>query len=160
MSDKSIRTDARDPAETGLAAAAAAAVDEFYQLGLDRVTMAGSCGAGRFMRPRGKGGEIHFPEIGRLHFNADPSRCGAIKPATSNAPDELRGILRPAHPDIANRDAIVAAVQAPRASGLSALGDPAESGAMAGLIAMTRAIAMEYGRHGIRAIARWRLEIS
>lgn len=36
-------------------------------------------------------------------------------------------------------------------NGLSALGDPAYSAAKAGLIAMTRSIAMEYGRYGIRA---------
>ena len=36
-------------------------------------------------------------------------------------------------------------------NGLSALGDPAYSAAKAGMIAMTRSIAMEYGRYGIRA---------
>lgn len=36
-------------------------------------------------------------------------------------------------------------------NGLSSLGDPAYSAAKAGLISMTRAIAMEYGRYGIRA---------
>jgi NAD(P)-dependent dehydrogenase (short-subunit alcohol dehydrogenase family) len=36
-------------------------------------------------------------------------------------------------------------------NGLYALGDPAYSAAKAGMIAMTRALAMEYGRHGIRA---------
>ena len=36
-------------------------------------------------------------------------------------------------------------------NGLSALGDPAYSAAKAGMIAMTKAIAMEYGRYNIRA---------
>ena len=36
-------------------------------------------------------------------------------------------------------------------NGLMALGDPAYSAAKAGMIAMTRALAMEYGRYGIRA---------
>jgi len=36
-------------------------------------------------------------------------------------------------------------------NGLSAFGDPAYSAAKAGMIAMTKSIAMEYGRYGIRA---------
>jgi NAD(P)-dependent dehydrogenase (short-subunit alcohol dehydrogenase family) len=36
-------------------------------------------------------------------------------------------------------------------NGLLALGDPAYSAAKAGMIAMTRALALEYGRYGIRA---------
>lgn len=36
-------------------------------------------------------------------------------------------------------------------NGLAALGDPAHSAAKAGMISMTRSIAQEYGRYGIRA---------
>lgn len=36
-------------------------------------------------------------------------------------------------------------------NGLSALGDPAYSAAKAGMIALTRALALEYGRYGIRS---------
>lgn len=38
-------------------------------------------------------------------------------------------------------------------NGLSALGDPAYSAAKAGMISMTRSLAVEYGRYGIRANA-------
>jgi NAD(P)-dependent dehydrogenase (short-subunit alcohol dehydrogenase family) len=38
-------------------------------------------------------------------------------------------------------------------NGLTALGDPAYSAAKAGLLALTRALAVEYGRHGVRANA-------
>ena len=36
-------------------------------------------------------------------------------------------------------------------NGLAALGDPAYSAAKAGMISLTRSIALEYGRHGVRA---------
>ena len=80
MSYKAIYTYAWDLAETGVAAAA----DEFRNLGLDTVTMAGSYHAGKFMRPHGKAGKVLFPEDGTVYFNADPSRYGDIKPVANS----------------------------------------------------------------------------
>ena len=76
MSYKAIYTYAWDLAETGIKAAA----DEFRELGLDTVTVAGSYHAGKFMRPHGKTGKVFFPDDGTVYFKADPSRYGAIKP--------------------------------------------------------------------------------
>jgi hypothetical protein len=80
MSYKAIYTYAWDIAETGVTYA----LNEFRALGLDTVTIAGSYHAGKFLRPHGIGGKVYFPEDGTVYFNADPSRYGAIKPATNS----------------------------------------------------------------------------
>ena len=91
MSYKAIYTYAWDLQEAGVSAA----TDTFQQLGLDTVTMAGSYHAGKFLRPRGTGGKVYFPEDGTVYFHADPSRYGAIQPlantllAQSDPLDEL-----------------------------------------------------------------------
>ena len=53
MSYKAIYSYAWDLAETGTGAA----IDEFLELGLDTVTIAGSYHAGKFLRPHGKAGK-------------------------------------------------------------------------------------------------------
>ena len=76
MSYKAIYSYAWDLAETGTAAA----IDEFLELGLDTVTIAGSYHAGKFLRPHGKAGKVYFPEDGTAYFKTEASRYGAIKP--------------------------------------------------------------------------------
>lgn len=80
MSYKAIYTYAWDLAEAGVSAAA----DEFRDLGLDTVTMAGSYHAGKFLRPHGKRGKVYFPEDGTVYFKSDASRYGAIKPVPNS----------------------------------------------------------------------------
>src|SRR5690606_35557013 len=76
MSYKAIYSYAWDLAETGVGVA----VDEFLDLGLDTVTIAGSYHAGKFLRPHGKAGKVYFPEDGTAYFKTDASRYGAIRP--------------------------------------------------------------------------------
>ncbi len=76
MSYKAIYAYPWDVAEIGVSAA----VDRFLALGLDTVTITGSYHAGKFLRPHGKGGKVHFPEDGTIYFKPDLSRYGAIKP--------------------------------------------------------------------------------
>ena len=89
MSYRAIYTYAWDLAETGVAAAA----EEFRELGLDTITLAGSYHAGKFVRPHGKTGKVFFPDDGTVYFRADPSRYGAIKPVP-NGPLGERDVLR------------------------------------------------------------------
>ncbi len=77
---KSIYTYAWDLAERGVAEAAA----EFRDLGLNTVTMAGSYHAGKFLRPRGTGGKVYFPEDGTVYFRHDLAKYGAIQPAPNS----------------------------------------------------------------------------
>lgn len=76
MSPRAIYTYPWDLAETGVPAA----IERFRALGLDRVTVAGSYHAGRFLRPHGLGGKIHVPEDGTVYFRHDPARFGSIRP--------------------------------------------------------------------------------
>ncbi|MEQ1768825.1 MAG: hypothetical protein ABL879_03220 [Devosia sp.] len=76
MTYKAIYTYAWDLAEAGVAPA----IDEFLELALDTVTIAGTYHAGKFLRPHGKAGKVYFPEDGTSYFKSDPSRYGAIKP--------------------------------------------------------------------------------
>ncbi|HQZ14024.1 MAG TPA: hypothetical protein PK286_14165 [Devosia sp.] len=122
MSYNAIYGYAWDIAEAGVREA----VDEFRQLGIDTVTLAGSYHAGKFIRPHGKRGKIYFPEDGTVYFNADLSRYGAIKPVANSLlreSDTLRELtetdmpvnvwlvllhntrLGMAHPDSVNRNA-------------------------------------------------------
>jgi hypothetical protein len=61
-----------------------AAVDRFLALGLETVTIAGSYHAGKFLRPHGLGGKVHFPEDGTVYFKPDPSRYESIKPVANS----------------------------------------------------------------------------
>ena len=59
-------------------------IDEVKGLGLNTITVAGSYHAGKFLRPRGTGGKVYFPEDGTIYFRTDPSRYGAIKPVANH----------------------------------------------------------------------------
>jgi hypothetical protein len=79
VSYKAIYSYAWDLADAGIAQA----VDEFRDLGLDTVTMAGSYHAGKFLRPHGETGKVYFPEDGTVYFQPNPDRYGAIKPVAN-----------------------------------------------------------------------------
>jgi hypothetical protein len=68
-------------------------VAEFKSLGLNTVTLAGSYHAGKFIRPKGNGGKVYFPEDGTVYFRADPKRYGRIKPV-GNSLNASRDIFR------------------------------------------------------------------
>lgn len=102
-----------------------------------------------------------FSRFGDVHLlinNAGVSRhptLAATDPAGWNddIASNLNGAYACAHavlPQMVARRA-GSIVNVASVNGLYALGDPAYSAAKAGMIAMTRALAMEYGRHGIRA---------
>lgn len=69
----------REPAETAA---------EIAGLGLNTVTLAASYHAGKFIRPRGRGGKVYFPEDGTVYFRADPARYGRIKPVQNSITKE------------------------------------------------------------------------
>lgn len=99
-----------------------------------------------------------FGDVHLLINNAGVSRhptLAATDPAGWNEDiaSNLNGAYACAHavlPQMVARRA-GSVVNVASVNGVQALGDPAYSAAKAGMIAMTRAIAMEYGRHGIRA---------
>ena len=68
MTYRAIYTYAWDLAEAGVPAAS----NEFRDLGLDTVTIAGSYHAGKFLRPHGINGKVAMLEDGTVYFNADP----------------------------------------------------------------------------------------
>jgi hypothetical protein len=80
MSYRAIYAYAWDIAEVGTAAFA----DEVRGLGLDTVTLAGSYHAGKFLRPHGKSGKVHFLEDGTTYFRFDPKRYGRVKPVPNS----------------------------------------------------------------------------
>lgn len=99
-----------------------------------------------------------FEEIHLLINNAGVSRHNTLQktdPAgwREDIDANLNGAYRCSHavlPQmVARRAGVIVSVGS--INGLYALGDPAYSAAKAGIIAMTKAIAMEYGRYGIRA---------
>lgn len=99
-----------------------------------------------------------FGDVHVLINNAGVSRLGtlaATDPAgwESDVASNLNGAYFCAHavlPQmVARRSGSIVSVSSVNA--LLALGDPAYSAAKAGMIAMTKALALEYGRYGIRA---------
>ena len=80
MSYRAVFAYAWDLAERRLPDVAA----EIAGLGLNTITLAGSYHAGKFIRPRGKGGKVYFPEDGTLYFRADPARYGKIRPVENS----------------------------------------------------------------------------
>lgn len=99
-----------------------------------------------------------FPEVHILINNAGVSKhptLAVTDPQTWQADmgANLNGAYNCAHAVLPQMVARRAGniVNVGSVNGLSALGDPAYSAAKAGMIAMTKAIAMEYGRYNIRA---------
>jgi NAD(P)-dependent dehydrogenase (short-subunit alcohol dehydrogenase family) len=99
----------------------------------------------------------HFGDIHLLINNAGVSRhptLAVTDPAAweDDVASNLNGAYACAHavlPQmVARRSGVIVNVSS--VNGMLALGDPAYSAAKAGMIAMTRALAMEYGRFGIR----------
>lgn len=102
-----------------------------------------------------------FATFGEVHFlinNAGVSRHPTLAATDPKGWEEdiatnLNGAYACAHavlPQMVDRRA-GSIVNVGSVNGLLALGDPAYSAAKAGIIAMTKALAMEYGRYGIRA---------
>src|SRR5690606_32341910 len=80
MTYRAIYAYAWDIHERGVADFAA----EVRSIGLNTVTLAGSYHAGKFIRPRGLGGKVYFPEDGTVYFRPDMARYGRIKPVENS----------------------------------------------------------------------------
>jgi hypothetical protein len=63
-------------------------IDEVKSLGLNTITVAGAYHAGKFLRPRGTGGKVYFPEDGTVYFRTDLSTYGRIKPIPNHILDD------------------------------------------------------------------------
>src|SRR5690606_29194398 len=63
--------------------------------GLNGVTLAAAYHAGKFLRPHGRRGRVHFPEDGAAYFRARPDRYGRIRPFTAEmtGTDDVLGRL-------------------------------------------------------------------
>ncbi|MCB1502123.1 MAG: hypothetical protein KDK07_20450 [Bauldia sp.] len=80
MTYRAIYAYAWDIAERG----AQNVIDEVKGLGLNTISVAGAYHAGKFLRPRGTGGKVYFPEDGTVYFRPDQARYGRIKPAANH----------------------------------------------------------------------------
>jgi hypothetical protein len=74
-----------DLAEEGFGAVA----DRARAAGLDTVTLAAAYHAGKFLRPRGRGGKVFFPEDGTVYFPARPERYGRVRPLPNSLLERL-----------------------------------------------------------------------
>lgn len=65
-----------------------AVIEEVKDVGFNTISLAGAYHAGKFLRPRGTGGKVYFPEDGTVYFRPDPSHYGRIKPVPNHILDE------------------------------------------------------------------------
>lgn len=100
MAYRGLYTYAWDLIDDGVATVAGRARDA----GLDTVTLAASYHAGKFLRPHGRSGKVHFPVDGTVYFAARPERYGSVKPIVNplvgDAGDPFDALAREA-PDLA-----------------------------------------------------------
>lgn len=88
-----------DLADEGFAAVTGRA----REAGLNTVTLAAAYHAGKFLRPHGRGGKVHFPEDGTVYFRHRPERYGRVRPLANSLLAELDPFeeLAQAAPDLA-----------------------------------------------------------
>jgi hypothetical protein len=58
-------------------------VADLERLSVNTLAIAASYHAGKFIRPHGKSGHVHFPEDGTAHCRVTPERYGRIRPSES-----------------------------------------------------------------------------